>query len=185
MAALFNVSMSWESLLAEKTQSCIPTIFSGWRSAFLVCASCERWKPRGESNMNPKGLTCWQALDVSAHSFALRFTHIASGPVIKASVFVWSEPEMRRNSLVEIIMQSTLFLNIRLISHWNKKLIFFFFLHLSFYFLDYLMGEGGYEFAANYSFSHQVLVRWHHFWTQTHSCSKAQFWNSIFQLNHP
>lgn len=46
-------------------------------------------KPRSESKINPWALTCWQEFDVSAHSFALRFTPIASVPATKASVFFW------------------------------------------------------------------------------------------------
>lgn len=53
-------------------------------------------KPRSESKINPWALTCWQEFDVSAHSFALRFTPIASVPATKASVLFWLSCRKKR-----------------------------------------------------------------------------------------
>lgn len=125
---VFKVTKSCESLLAEKTESCIPAISSRWWNAFLVCVSCERWKPRGESNINPRGPTCWQELDVSAHSFALRFTPIASVPVIKASVLCVVSWKIEETPLSKFFLY---------FPTW-----FFFFFHLNFHFSDYLMDKG-------------------------------------------
>lgn len=54
--------------------------------SLCLMRGCE---PRSESKINPWALTCWQEFDVSAHSFALRFTPIASVPATKASVLFW------------------------------------------------------------------------------------------------
>lgn len=118
---VFKVTKSCESLLAEKTESCIPAISSRWWNAFLVCVSCKRWKPRGESNINPRGPTCWQELDVSAHSFALRFTPIASVPVIKASVLCvvsWKIEETPLSKFYTLLSHLIFFFSFELSLFW-------------------------------------------------------------------